>query len=495
MKQKILIICLLLESCNCKDNYILSFDMLISGSSKYEITLINKKSQISDEDIFYFGTVEYMENIIINSYNKREKLELIRKEKHPLVLMLENCLSEYINYFSTDTKFIIDQKCINNNNNNYSDYTIFSVGQQLAYYIYMVKGESFYYVKIGKDIESSTKIFFYIMIGVTTITSVFLCFIMKRVLRNMDETNILLINFLISHISDLLFMAVIGNCLSFFFFMGKESLDFLSEYILVFLVSLYKGGFYTSAIFLLQGWMTTTFISIGDNFKKYYKRFLLYELLLSLLLHISVYFFNFTSKLNLFYMKSEIEQIFFISFFIYCIIKTMVPLYKQMIYEQSIRSDLVKCLKFKYNKLFRIFLLLGIHALCIMISPLIERKIIYKYLYNYHLHYLFLMFYEANFCLGLDIIFIPKKLPRYFYDEIIYNYKEIVYLEADIFEGDDEENHNIKLNISNMSFKDLKKVSKKDNYPIVFIEPFASSKDQLLFNHVHIGFAQRYQKS
>ena len=300
MKQKILIICLLLESCNCKDNYILSFDMLISGSSKYEITLINKKSRISDEDIFYFGTVEYMENIIINSYNKREKLELIRKENHPLVLMLENCLSEYINYFSTDTKFIIDQKCINNNNN-YSDYTIFSVGQQLAYYIYMVKGESFYYVKIGKDIESSTKIFFYIMIGVTTITSVFLCFIMKRVLRNMDETNILLINFLISHISDLLFMAVIGNCLSFFFFMGKESLDFLSEYILVFLVSLYKGGFYASAIFLLQGWMTTTFISIGDNFKKYYKRLLLYELLLSLLLHISVYFFNFTSKLNFLY--------------------------------------------------------------------------------------------------------------------------------------------------------------------------------------------------
>ena len=42
------------------------------------------------------------------------------------------------------------------------------------------------------------------------------------------------------------------------------------------------------------------------------------------------------------------------------------------------------------------------------------------------------------FCLGLNIIFIPRKLPRYFYDEIIYNYKGLVFLVADVFEGDDE---------------------------------------------------------
>ena len=71
------------------------------------------------------------------------------------------------------------------------------------------------------------KIFLYIVIGMTMLASIFLSFIMKRILKNMDEDNILIINFLICHVSDLLFMANIGNCLSFFFFMGREALDFL----------------------------------------------------------------------------------------------------------------------------------------------------------------------------------------------------------------------------------------------------------------------------
>jgi hypothetical protein len=50
-----------------------------------------------------------------------------------------------------------------------------------------------YYIKIGKLMEEHTKIFFYIMIIVSAITSIFLCFIMKRVLKNMDEENILLV--------------------------------------------------------------------------------------------------------------------------------------------------------------------------------------------------------------------------------------------------------------------------------------------------------------
>ena len=311
----------------------------------------------------------------------------------------------------------------------------------------------------------------------------------------MDEENILLINFLICHISDLLFLANIGNSISFLFFMGRDSLDFLSEYVIVFLLALYKGSFYTTAILLLKGWMTTTFIPLGDNFKKYYKRLLLYELVVSLLLHLSIYFINISSKLNLFYIKSELEQIAFLSYIIYCIIKKMIPLYKQMKYEQSIRSDLVKCIRFKFKKLFFTYLLFGIYSLWIMIFPIIEKQLIYSYIYNYHLHYVLQLFIEAIFCIGLNIIFIPKKLPRYFFDEIVYNYRELVYLEADVYEGDDEENHLKKLNISKLSFNILKKASKKDNYPIVFINPFASSRDMLLFNHIHIGIPQRYKKN
>lgn len=494
MNQNILILCLLFVLLNCKSDYILSLDMLISGSSKYDIELVNRKDGVSDNDLFYFGNVEYMENILIDSYTKEGKAETIKNEKHRLVFMFDKCLFEYINFFPPDTIFVVGQECIKYNQE-YSDYTIFKIYQGSTYYINMVEREHFYFAKLGRDIEPEGRIFFYIIIGMTTVAGIFLCFIFKRVLRNMDETNILLINFLICHLSDLLMMSNVGNILSFFFFMEKQSLDFLSEYILVFLISLYKGAFYTCAIVLLKGWMTSNFDPLGDSFKKYYKRLILYELLVSLVLHVSVYFINFMSKLNLFYLKEELEQVAFIAYFIYCIIKRMVPLYKQMKYEQSLRSDLVECLKFKYKRLFNIYLLLGIHALWIMISPLIEKLLIYKYIYNYHLHYIFVIFYEANFCIGLNIIFIPKTLPNNFYEEIIYNYKGMVYLIADIYEGDDEENHNKKLNISNMTFNDLKKASKKENYPILLINPFASSRDQLLFDHIHIGIPQRYQKS
>ena len=158
-----------------------------------------------------------------------------------------------------------------------------------------------------------------------------------------------------------------------------------------------------------------------------------------------------------------------------------------MKYEQSIGSHFFESLQFKYKKLFRIYLLIGIHSLCIILSPLIEKQIIYAYLYNYQLHYLFFSFYEVNFCFGLNIIFIPKRLPLYFFNDIIYSFRGLVNLEADLYEGDGEHDNNKKLNISNLKIKDLKKASNKENYAIIFIDPFASTKDQLLFNHIHLG--------
>ena len=498
MRQNILILWLLFVLFKCNEDYYLSLEMLISGSTKYKLNLINKKIGISDNDLFYSGFPEYLEEIFDNSNTKAEKIEAIKEKRCPLVLMFDECLFEYIKYFSTDTIFVIDQKCFKKEIyiENYSDYTIFTIeNRDLIYSTKILMEENnIYYIKIGKQMEEHTKIFFYIMIIISAITSIFLCFIMNRVLKNMDEENILLVNFLIIHLSDLLFMANVGSAISFFLFMGKEALDFLSEYIIVFLLALYKGCFYTTGIILLQGWMTTTFINLGDKFKKYYKRILIYELIISLLLQLSVYFVNISSKLNFLYIKTGIEEIAFLSFIIYCIINKMVPLYKQLDFEQRIRSDLVECLEFKYRRFFKIFLIFGIHCIWTIINPLIEKNIIYSYLNNYHLHFLFKIFYEGMFCLGLNIIFIPRKLPRYFYDEIIYNYKGLVFLVADVYEEDDEENHNKKLNISKLSFKDLKKVSKKTNFPIILLNPFASSKDQLLINDIHLGIAQKYQK-
>jgi hypothetical protein len=78
MKQNILIICLLLVLLNCQDKYLLSLDMLLSGSTKYNLNLINRKKDASDNDLFYSGSAEYMDNIIVNAYNNKGKYSSIK---------------------------------------------------------------------------------------------------------------------------------------------------------------------------------------------------------------------------------------------------------------------------------------------------------------------------------------------------------------------------------------------------------------------------------
>ena len=99
--------------------------------------------------------------------------------------MLDECFYEYINYFPDKTIFITIEKCINNKTN-YSDYTIFTFSEGLEYIPNKLILGSHFKVKIGKDIDNNMKIFFYIILGISLLISIFLCFTKKRVLRNID---------------------------------------------------------------------------------------------------------------------------------------------------------------------------------------------------------------------------------------------------------------------------------------------------------------------
>ena len=67
MRQNILILWLLFALFKCDEDYYLSLEMLISGSTKYKLNLINKKIGISDNDLFYSGFPEYLEDIFDHS--------------------------------------------------------------------------------------------------------------------------------------------------------------------------------------------------------------------------------------------------------------------------------------------------------------------------------------------------------------------------------------------------------------------------------------------
>ena len=253
----------------------------------------------------------------------------------------------------------------------------------------------------------------------------------------------------------------------------------------LFLKSFSKGFLFAYILLILKGWMIIDFTE-GTKFKKYLKYLFLYDFVISIIFNLSFYFVVITSKLYLFYFKSGLEQIALFSYIIFCTKIKLIPLYKQMKYEERKRSNLIECLTFKYTKLKRIYLLFGIFSIIIFISPFIEYQILSIYFYNYFYHYVFISLYELTSCTFLNFIFISKTLPLYYFNEIIYNYREILCLLAEIFEGDDKN----KNNISNLTSDELKNSLKKEKYPILFINPFSSGKDPLLFNKIHLGFSQ-----
>ena len=74
-------------------------------------------------------------------------------------------------------------------------------------------------------------------------------------------------------------------------------------------------------------------------------------------------------------------------------------------------------------------------------------------------------------------------MPFHYYENIIFNYREISTLIADIIENEDKN----RFNISKLSSANLKD-SKKNDSPILFINPFTSNKNSLLYNQIHLGF-------
>ena len=71
------------------------------------------------------------------------------------------------------------------------------------------------------------------------------------------------------------------------------------------------------------------------------------------------------------------------------------------------------------------------------------------------------------------------KLPRYYFDKVIINYEITANLLANISQ---------KRNISILNSNILKNII---NHPIVFVNPFISSKNQFSNKEIHIGIVQK----
>ena len=490
MKLEILILLYSIFSIYSDDEYQLSFVIFLSGEVKFDLNLINKSNE--NAFTFYSGSIKDIEKIV--HIGDKEKSVEITKGNYPLVYILNSIYINYIKYFPKSTKFIIPKEYSSYTKEFQKNYIIFTsedINLEFTNYAQYITKDKYFYIKIGKKLDTLMEKNLYLLLFLNTFICLMISIIIRKKIKKLEIENRLPIYFLILSASDLLFILNFSNDLSFLFFRNKNYF-FITESMTLCMYSFYKSILYSSLFFILFGWSIISFYGIGEKFKTVNKRILLYDLIFTFLIFLSLYFFYFTSKINFFYIKNITEHLSLLIYTIYCIIKKVLPLINQFTYEQSIRSDLVKCIKFKLIKLSLACITIIAYTSLFLNTPFLDKKYIYKYIDNFSIHFVFQLFYENLFLIFLAIVFYPTKLPENYFDEVVFNYKKKVFLFANISEKEDKTNKG--LNISNLTFEKLKKISKKDNYPIVLLNPFTYSKKLLSFNEVHIGIVQPYKK-
>ena len=139
-----------------------------------------------------------------------------------------------------------------------------------------------------------------------------------------------------------------------------------------------------------------------------------------------------------------------------------------------------------------------------MLTPYFDYNFLVFYANNYNIHFIFQLFFETIFIIFFLVSFFPKKLPEQYYDDVVFKYKHQVFLIANIYEEENyikrindsiDMNYSGKLKISNLTFDSLRTISKKKKYPILFINPFVSTKNnKKFFNEIHLGIVGKICK-
>ena len=468
--------------------YQLSFDKFLTGSIRFDLDLYNNTL---DKNFFYSGSIEDIDDIL--NIHSQEKA-ILKKGSHPLVYILNKNYIQYINLFPKNTIFIILEEFFENLTKNNKDYIIFTMGEEEKYefivYSAVYKSEHLYYVKLGKQLDGNMKKNIYFILFFNIFISISISIIMRKVIKKVDEEFLLPIHSLIIAISEILTIINFCNSLSFIIFRYLE-FNFVTEYMTLFIYTFYKSIFYTTVLVILLGWTIISFFGWESTFKNLSKKILLYDLLFFIFIIIFIYFGNITHQLKLFHIKNATEHLFLLIVNIYCFFKKLIPIFNQLNYEQSIRSDRVKCLRFKLRRLSLLSIGVLAYTITFLNTPILDKKYIYRYVDNFSIHIVFQLFYENIFFIYFVIIFYPKTLPMYYFEDIVFNYKAKVFLLANISEENDGDK---KLNISNLTANKLTKIAKKENYPIVFINPFTSPKNSSFFNEIYIGIANLAEK-
>ena len=256
--------------------------------------------------------------------------------------------------------------------------------------------------------------------------------------------------------------------------------NLLMKYILPFslVYSFFKSYILINLIFLLDGNSILEFGNIKALFKKYLLICFAIDGTLNLLIDYIIYFIP--SINNLYYdaIKNLVEHIALLIYTFKSYETKYLSFEKQFLYEIRLKSILSLFYVFKiaiYKKVIKFAFLYS----CVFVGFQIYKIIfLYDYVDAFFFNYFINTGLELFFVLILVKMFYPENLTIFYFIPVRYDYNSKIY-NVQITK---EEN---KLKISNLNENILENEIKKNNIPLVFINPFSKSDE--VFDNAHIG--------
>jgi hypothetical protein len=250
----------------------------------------------------------------------------------------------------------------------------------------------------------------------------------------------------------------------------------LIKYITISLIfhSFFKSYILINLKFLLDGNSILQFENIKPLYRKYLLLCFIFDGSLNLVFDYIVFFIPSINNIYLFVIKSLVEHIGLLLYTIKSYKSKYIPLirYRNLI----ILSDKKKIM------IYRKVLIFAFLYSCVFIGFQFYKIILlYDYVDAFYFNYILNGCLELLFVLILMIIFYPQKITG---DFIIPNYYHYNNNNNRIYNAQitNEEN---KLNISNLNKNILKNEYKKNNIPLILINPFSKSNNA--FDYINVG--------
>ena len=257
---------------------------------------------------------------------------------------------------------------------------------------------------------------------------------------------------------------------------------FLLTYLLY---SFYKAYIIMNLIFLVNGFMILHYDYSGRCiFFKHLIFFFIFDSCFSIFFLYIIFFIPSLNNYYFFALKNWIMHLVVLLYAIKCMKEKFMPLYRQYKFEKERKTFFTIAYKLKLIIYSKILLFTFIYCLVFIILPFIEiaysfNKYAEAFLFNYYINASCEMF----LCFILSIMFFPFKISFLFYLPIYYDYNSRKFV-AKISKEDEKVN-----NISNLTKKVLKS-EKKENIPIVLMNPYSDNNN---YNKLYIGKTENIQ--